>query len=305
MENFKKIFYDLKTKAEEKRDRSQIIAKLSYDIYMETRPDVKDKICLDIGIGSGWAMHSILANGAKHCDGIDISIERIRQADDLLKKKGFSNYTLKVGDAENLIETPSDNYDYINYIDILEHLQNYEKGIYEIHRVLKPGGIVYIKTPNNFTDHDLKLHYYGQMLCSLIMPELIIPPGEDHLMLRDDTKRLTEEERNRLEDVIPEGFHEHMHQFYPDELYNLMTKSGFKVRMLSGIPLFSDILFNNESHLENVSRVYTDFIKSGIYNVFIDALLQDIKTSKYRSLLDSLPANYVFSDNMIIVAQKI
>lgn len=305
MSDFKNVFYDYKAMAEQKRERSEIIAMLSYDQYVETRPYIIGKNCLDIGIGSGWSMQSILDGGALHCDGVDISGERIAQADEFLKSHGYSNYTLKQADAEDLAGISSDNYDYVNYLDIIEHLPDPQKGISEVHRVLKKGGMAYIKTPNHFTDNDLKLHHFGQLLCSLLMPGLIAGPSEDQTMLRDDMERLTEEQKETLSTVIPEGFHEHMHQYYPDELYNAIKSAGFEIVRLSGTPLFSDILYNNEAHLGHLSTAYADFVKSGGHGILLKALFQDLAASGCRPAFADMPPEYILSDSMIVVAQKI
>jgi ubiquinone/menaquinone biosynthesis C-methylase UbiE len=304
MENFKKLFYDLKAKAEQKRDTSEIIAKLSYDLYIKTRPDIKDKKCLDIGIGSGWSMHSLLASGCSQCDGIDISKERLKQTDNLLKSHDFNNYNLKLGDAENLEHCHSDYYDYVNYLDILEHLPDYNKGIREVYRVLKKGGLVYVKTPNNYTDSELQLHHYGQTLFSLLFPQHVPPPGSDNLMLRDDLKRLSEEEQEQVHKEAPEGFHEHIHQFYPDELYTFLTQSGFEVISLSGTPLFTDILYNNEALLKTFAEMYTEFFNMKGYHALIKSLKKDLLAAGTKPSFIDLPSEYIFSDNLIVVARK-
>jgi ubiquinone/menaquinone biosynthesis C-methylase UbiE len=304
MKDFKKLFYDLKAKAEQKRGVTEIIGKYSYDLYMKTRPNLKNKACLDVGVGTGWAMHSILADGCNHCDGIDISSERIQETDSLLKRSGFSNYSLQLADAENLQDYSSDYYDYVNYLDILEHLPDYKKGIQEVYRVLKRGGFVYIKTPNNYTDVDLKLHYYCQILFALFLPQHISPPQENSLMLRDDMKRLTEEEGKKLIGMAPEGFHEHIHQFYPDELCDFVSECGFDVIELTGTPLFTDVMYNNEAILQNFAKSYVAFLESGTYNHLIETLFDDLISSGSKPSFKEFPADYIFSDNLIVIARK-
>ena len=107
MQDFKTLFYDLKAKVEQRRGSSGITAKFAYDLYIRTIPDIRGKICLYVGIGTGWAMHSLLSGGCGHCHGVDISNKRIKQADDLLKAYRFSNYILSSGDAEDLTCCPS------------------------------------------------------------------------------------------------------------------------------------------------------------------------------------------------------
>jgi ubiquinone/menaquinone biosynthesis C-methylase UbiE len=304
MEDFKTLFYNLKAKAEQQRDSSEIIGRFAYDLYVRSRPDISNKICLDVGIGNGWAMHSLLAGGCSHCDGVDISNERLRQADDLLKAHGFSNYTLSLGDAEDLACCPSDHYDYVNYLDVLEHLPNSERGIQQVYRVLKNGGLIYIKTTNNYTDVDLQLHHYSQILLSLILPQHISPPSGNQLMLREDVYRLSEVELKELTNALPEHFHEHIHQFYPDELCDFVIRAGFEVVNLSGTPIFSDIIYNNEAAILNLASAYVALMETPVYQVLVESLLNDLIAAGNYSF-NGLPANYVFSDNMILVAKKV
>lgn len=307
MEEFKKLFYDLKSKAEQKRSSSQVIGKFAhvlYELYVKTRPNVRNWVCLDIGVGTGWAMHSLLADGCHFCDGIDISSERIAQTDSLLKKHGFSNYTLRLADAENLDHCDSDHYDYVNYLDILEHLPNYRKAIQEVHRVLKKGGLVYVKTPNNYTDSDLQLHHYCQTLCALFLPEQISPPGRSHRMLMDDIERLTADEQEKLAEIVPDDFQEHIHQFYPNVLVDFLCESGFDIVKLTGTPVFTDIIYNNQSMLQNFAETYATFLESGAYKLLAESLLKDLLTSKSKPSFEGLPAEYVFSDNLIVLARK-
>jgi ubiquinone/menaquinone biosynthesis C-methylase UbiE len=304
MDGFKMLFYDLKAKAEQQRDSSEIIGKFAYDLYVRSRPDIRYKTCLDIGIGNGWAMHSLLAGGCSHCDGVDISNERLRQADDLLKAYGFSNYTLSNGDAEDLVCCPSEHYDYVNYLDVLEHLPNFERGIQQVYRVLKDEGLIYIKTTNNYTDVDLQLHHYSQILLSLVLPQHISPPSGNQLMLRDDVHRLSEVELKELTNALPEDFHEHIHQFYPDELRDFVVRAGFEVVNFSGTPIFSDIIYNNEAAILNLASAFVALMETPAYQVLVESLLKDLIAAGNRSF-DGLPANYVFSDNMILVAKKV
>lgn len=305
MNDFRKVFYDLKAKAEARRsETAAIMAKYAYDIYVQTRPEVKKKRCLDVGTGSGWAMESLLAAGCKSCDGIDVSSERVLQTKAALENKNYKNFKVWVDSAEELGQCPSNHYDYCNYLDIIEHLVDYRKGIQQVRRVLKRKGVVYIKTPNHFTDHDLKLHHYGEELCSLLFPQKISQPQGTGLMLRNDTDRLSDNEMEELTDNIPEGFSEHIHQFYPEELRDLVEEEGFEIIRMTGTPLFSDILFNHEKDtFQNLVPAYVALLDSAVYNYMVQALFKDIIASKEYERFRGLPPHYVLSDNLILIAR--
>ncbi len=304
--NFQKLFYDLKAKAEEKRATSSVmLATAMYQLYLKHRPNLRKKVCLDVGLGSGWAIHSILTGGATSCDGLDISEMRVNQTDELLKGQNFKNYRLWLGDAEEMTQCESGAYDYVNYLDIIEHLPSYERGVSELRRVLKKGGQVYIKTPNNYTDKDLRLHHLQATLAAMFLPSKIEMPGGNDLMLVDDMKQLSEQEQQELREAAPQDFHEHIHQFYPDELVNVLKQSGFEIVSLSGTPLFNDILYYQEAHLQQVVKLYVKWITSPAYEMTLKALSEDMKAAGEHPEYWDLPVEYVFSDNLVVVARKV
>lgn len=117
------------------------------DLALFTLGDVRGKRILDIGCGSGEYMLTILKMGGV-CSGQDISSVFVNNALNLLKKENFKA-DIKTGDATKLLF--EDGYfDIVFSADFFEHI-NYEQKnqvVSEVYRVLKPGGIFTIKTPN-------------------------------------------------------------------------------------------------------------------------------------------------------------
>lgn len=109
----------------------------------ELLPGNNDFSVLDIGCGAGHGSN-LLSKKYKHVCGVDISEDAIRYA-----KENWSqgNIEFKVGSA---LEIPfTDNYfDVVAAFEVFEHLDDWRKFLSEIKRVLKPGGMVYISTPN-------------------------------------------------------------------------------------------------------------------------------------------------------------
>ena len=58
-----------------------------------------------------------------------------------------------VADAHDLHMVPSDSVDFVATISVLEHVRYPHKVMSEIHRILKPGGIVYVNVPFIFPYH--------------------------------------------------------------------------------------------------------------------------------------------------------
>ncbi len=117
------------------------------DLFLFTLGDVKDKRILDIGCGEG-AYLDIIAKWGGQIFGQDINSEYVNKALKNLKEKGHSA-DIKVGTAAKILF--NDNcFDAVFAADLFEHMSYDEKNraISEVYRVLKPGGLFVIKTPN-------------------------------------------------------------------------------------------------------------------------------------------------------------
>lgn len=106
-------------------------------------PVDKTLTILDIGCGAGHGSER-LSKKYKKVYGVDISEDAIKYAKENWSQ---SNIEFKVGSA---LEIPfTDNYfDVVAAFEVFEHLDDWRKFLEEIKRVLKPGGMVYISTPN-------------------------------------------------------------------------------------------------------------------------------------------------------------
>ena len=315
MANFKQLFYDLKAKAERRREESagpdhvpeegaRQLGERIYRLYVQYRPDVEGKTCLEIGVGNGWAVHGLLEAGAAHVDGIDVSTERINQARERLAQTPHQNHAFWVDDAETLERCPSDHYDYVNFSDVLEHLQDCERSMASIRRVLKPGGLVYIKTPNDFVDANLRSNHLLHLLFAGMLPSRIEPPAGEGVMLLDDQARLTPEEVSALQESVPDDFREHNRQFDPASLKDFVESAGFQVDRLGGIPLFSNIMYVFMNQIPRTCQFYCDFISSDLYAEFLNCLHADMQAANEHPEFKDLPTDYVFADNLIVIARK-
>lgn len=105
----------------------------------------------DIGCANGWFIFYLNQlfnlNDRAHFYGIDISSLDINIAKVLKKAFDMDNIIFDVGDAENL-SLPDNFFDIVLCSEVIEHLTHPENSIKEIRRVLKPGGVAIITTPN-------------------------------------------------------------------------------------------------------------------------------------------------------------
>jgi len=98
--------------------------------------------CLDVGPGTGRWLSFLRQLGARNLAAVDISkqsLERCRRWCDAVFKIDIEN--------ENL-PFPSNTFDIIISFEVLEHLIHPELFITEMLRVVKPGGLVLMTTPN-------------------------------------------------------------------------------------------------------------------------------------------------------------
>lgn len=118
------------------------------DISLFTLGDIYGKSILDIGCGQGMYMLTFLKMGAKDVAGIDLDKNFVKDANEFISKNGFKSNAL-CADCTQL-PFPDNSFDIVYSGDVFEHItfEQKDKCIEEIYRVLKPGGIVTIKTPN-------------------------------------------------------------------------------------------------------------------------------------------------------------
>lgn len=117
--------------------------------YVNTRHEIVRKILpsgsryLDIGC---WTGNSTISYGAlekfKEVYGVDISEEALKEA----RKKGIRVYTVDLNYEK--LPFPTDFFDCITFVAVIEHLVTPYHILEEIKRILKPHGILIIGTVN-------------------------------------------------------------------------------------------------------------------------------------------------------------
>lgn len=104
---------------------------------------------LDIGCGKG----AMLATMASRCDraiGLDYSLEYLILARKLFQELGADNVFLVAGSN---LELPlrSGCASLLTSIDVIEHIPDQAKGMAEDTRVVEPGGVIYMNSPNRYS----------------------------------------------------------------------------------------------------------------------------------------------------------
>lgn len=117
------------------------------DLALFALGDVRGKTVLDVACGSGLYMVVLGFMGASVA-GQDLSSSAIAEAREALTRYGLSG-KLQTGDAAQLL-FQSSTFDAVFSADFVEHISFDLKRAFlkEVFRVLKPGGVLVVKTPN-------------------------------------------------------------------------------------------------------------------------------------------------------------
>lgn len=175
------------------------------DRFVSNWQDLK---VLDVGCGGGFTCEFIAKKGAI-VSGIDQSAKCIRQADIHAVSSGLE-IDYQQGFAESLPYRDRA-LDVVICVDVLEHIADLSKTVKEIHRVLKPNGLFFFDTINR------------NLKSKLVMIWLL---------------------ENILQE-IPRGVHDWEKFIKPEELTDLLHKTGFNSVDIKGFDLFGGRLHEN------------------------------------------------------------
>ena len=113
--------------------------------YRYAQEFVVGKAVLDIACGTGYGCAILRSAGAASVRGIDISGEAIEFASHNYADPGI---VFEVGNAEALSQLQNESFDIVTSFETIEHLPNVDPYLAEIWRVLRPGGMYLVSTPD-------------------------------------------------------------------------------------------------------------------------------------------------------------
>lgn len=103
------------------------------------------KVICDIGCGyNAKSLQELLKNfpEIEKCVGVDISIN---------KNLNIEKINLIKSDLNKALPINNDSFDVVISLAVIEHLDNYNLVIREMHRILKTGGYLFLTTPSKFS----------------------------------------------------------------------------------------------------------------------------------------------------------
>ena len=114
--------------------------------YLFAATFAQGKIVLDAACGSGYGAPILIAGGACCYYGLDISAPTIKRATELYSNSQHIHFAV---DNVCQLDTIKDRViDVVVSFETIEHVTDFEAMLGNIRRVLKPGGILIISTPN-------------------------------------------------------------------------------------------------------------------------------------------------------------
>ena len=175
--------------------------------YLWAKPLIAGRRALDLGSGEGFGA-ALLADAAQAVTGVDI--------DERVVEHSRANYVapnleFRVASATDLSAFADDAFDAVVAFEMIEHVADHEAVLAEVARVLAPGGLLIMSTPerqaysddrdfvNPFHERELTQEEFGALLRSRFatvslfaqravtgsrIEAVTAPPGGDHLVMR-------------------------------------------------------------------------------------------------------------------------
>lgn len=116
--------------------------------YLFSSQFVTGKVVLDAGCGSGYGSSILVSQGkAQKVYGIDLSSEAITYAKEHYGQDGI---TFTMDNVEEMETIDKNSIDVVVSFELIEHIKNQNTFLNQVKRVLKPGGLFIVSTPNKY-----------------------------------------------------------------------------------------------------------------------------------------------------------
>lgn len=105
--------------------------------------DVDSCQLLDCGCGTGGYLAALNAVKGIKAHGLEYEQDKYNQA----LERGIPESSITLGDIQDL-PFESESFDAVLLNEVLEHVPDHDEGLQEVYRVLRPGGVILVFSPN-------------------------------------------------------------------------------------------------------------------------------------------------------------
>lgn len=121
-------------------------------------PDLKNRRILDLGSGRGYFLIDAARRGYT-VEGLEFSKRYIEETNKKAHEAGLAIPVVQ-GRGENM-PYEDNSFGFINMAEVIEHVEDPEKVMEEVYRVLSPGGMAYVSVPSRYSIKDTHFHLWG------------------------------------------------------------------------------------------------------------------------------------------------
>ena len=116
--------------------------------YLDVDRDIRGRRVLEIGCGRGGFALWLRSQAPSGClAAADFSPAAVRRGQDVARDRGTTGIQWEVGDIQRIAHRDS-SFDTVISTETIEHLPDPARALRELARVLKPGGRLFLTTPN-------------------------------------------------------------------------------------------------------------------------------------------------------------
>jgi len=115
---------------------------------------------LDVGCGAGRLAVALARRGFE-VDGVDVAASVVEQAAQLASEAGISARFFVADFRQPDARFPDETYDLVVCSEVVEHVESWRSVLDNIARVLKPGGLLLLTTPNDPAQFSILDEYAG------------------------------------------------------------------------------------------------------------------------------------------------